>query len=1686
MRLAARLGGSRLSRWLGRAAIQRGPLDPKVRYFTSHILLSSTQYFDHIRQIETTPELEGADPETQASWLGSSAVLWASLRNFSRAHECLSLARKCQTSESWIFSCESDVFACEDRWLEALKSAEASWEINPGAPYAARSLAGSLLNLRRVEQAASRLAEAAESGESYEIAITAAWYLCASAETCVGDRKLMALSRAKHLANRASILAPLADREAQAAIARAHLDVADVSGDRHALEQWAKAARSPFHRKVLQNLQSNPDGFRIRLPFLHSIQKHNECLPTSIASAMAAMGFSIDVDAMAAELTFGGTPEWAVADWLQGQGYAVRFFVATHEVTRQLIRNGFAFVITLENDGSAHAVAVVGLDEAAGTILVHDPGNFRSNEYLLEYLAKSQAPLAPRAMVAVTPDRTQLLDQLLPPDDVATISAREAHRKAEFMQGPEAAREIVARIGSAYPFHPNTQLLQALQDHSDGKAGSALAQFQALLERFPAAAYVRANLLACCRSLRNTSLMRKVLADVVERGILPGVESQQQWRYPPPDYVSEYADLLRQSGATITSAKVLLLKLLARAAFCASAWHDLADLLWKEGDREGALLCYRTASNLADRNEHYSSAYADALRLLGREPEGLAWLRLRAEKFGSALEGAAPWTSLIAALEDAGYPEQALSAAENALVDQGDSPQLLGFLVAFQARMGRWSQAETLLRRLEKTGNTVAFHEASARYHSMSAEPEKAFHHASAWLELAPLSMAAREQLVDLIAKLKGHSEAIRCARTWMTERPGHEELEDLYCRQLERKSYTSRQKYAVLLRRIKRNREDAWAWRELAFCAMHDYDLATGTRQQRLCSRISRYVTECDRTAPGEAPSLRVHAQWEESRGNWSAAVARWLEAMESDPIHSYSRRHLWDCAARLGADKNQAVWQKIQSCMLAQQGHCSPARDMIMLAAQRFGFRDAEASVSGWLKLRPNDPEIVEAYADLLLTHGHGRTDYQRAFELLQPELERFPFHLSLRLLYAGALQKLARFPEAEDAYREIARRHPDHTWSRIRISWTKQRRGEIEPAMRELEEAASRDPQNSDIHRAKAEILIESQRFGEARDLIQLALALFPTDVTWRRDAVNLLERCGDLEHAIQAARDGVLEYPRGAYLWLLLGRALSEHRQFAARGEIESCLRRSFLLNPGLYETADYLAMFLAEQRRYSEAEQILKEVQTRMTDPSPALGRLAWIRRRKGETRSAVEDMASLIHEAPWYDWGWSTLLEWLSEDQSWDHARRVLAQVPREQQTNVHLRQQRLELLEKAGAASELLDDEWKILLHDFHEDLSLHLVRYDSLKKANRWQEAAEVLEHIRTLFPESPYVLARWVELLIHRHNKQEAITAMAKLFYAETEPSRWPSEYSWEAVKKGGFAEEAYQKLLAELQGGRSPTPRSLSILAAYAFERAGTEKKTNRSRFTAWFPDAGSREVLKLLKMTDGLEADGYARATLLQKLSDFGYQRLVVRYWKRHRIDVEGEINSWSQLARALVALKQRKLARRVLHGWRERKGVGMWVVANYAMCLSATNSKQLREVRSTCWDALQGLAHDHCARYLVYRQAEACALLKDEAGFLDCCNRYTSYFDGKLEEGEWFETQRRYLLADLPILARHLRNKEFKAYRSGLRELRRERFKLLFHSESSAKVNRFRRWWWLIWVAFILLSQLSQFLNTQK
>jgi hypothetical protein len=296
----------------------------------------------------------------------------------------------------------------------------------------------------------------------------------------------------------------------------------------------------------------------------------------------------------------------------------------------------------------------------------------------------------------------------------------------------------------------------------------------------------------------------------------------------------------------------------------------------------------------------------------------------------------------------------------------------------------------------------------------------------------------------------------------------------------------------------------------------------------------------------------------------------------------------------------------------------------------------------------------------------------------------------------------------------------------------------------------------------------------------------------------NAIDLFKQCGLPERAVQAARQGIQVYPDGAYLWLLLGKTLQDTPNFAAPGEIEACLRQSLKANQGLFESADWMAIFLAEQHRYKEAADLMLEMEPNMADPSPALGRLAWIKRHSGEQREAAIDLAEVVRNAPWYSWGWDLLLTWLDEDKNWDLSSRLLDVVPARMLTDVAFRQKRLQHLEKRKVASSIVDAEWEELLRDFPEDVSLHLRRYDSLHEAGRRADAYATLRRVVPIAEGNVYLLARLVEVECEKKNLSSALDHALSACFTRPEESPWPVNRVWEHMRTNGLVKEFAERL------------------------------------------------------------------------------------------------------------------------------------------------------------------------------------------------------------------------------------------------------------------------------------------------
>ena len=531
-RLAMRLGGWRVSRWILRYVASRDPSNLRVRYFTSHLRGLGDRTLDDLKAFRANPDLGGDDLDLRASWFARYAVIWATFRDFETAYWCLEQAHSLVQNDGWVLACEGDVYGMADRWDDAHKSAERAWAVDPGSPFAANTLGTCLLNLGRVEESSSRLFAAAENTQSYQLALDACWHQCALAETLQDTKKEAVLERARVLANKLPQLAVLADRDSKAQLARAQLDIADLADDYDRIERWSNEVRSPYYRQILANIKGTPSGVRIRLPFQRKIQKHQACVPTSVATVLSANGINVAADEIAAKVTFGGTHEWAAADWLRSRGFHVRFFPVIPELAMTLIQHHFAFVLSWDADENGHAVAAVGLDERAGTLLINDPQSFRSTEYLLEGLDRNSGPLGLKGMAIVPGERAADLDSLLPPE-VAVIEGAQEYQKAIFEQRPGEARAIVLGLGRRFPSHPGTIYLQAVQEIEDGHIGIAFNLFRNLLRRFPTSPMVRVKFIFACRSLGNTALLRETLRDIVEGKTLAGLDAQQDWVRPP-------------------------------------------------------------------------------------------------------------------------------------------------------------------------------------------------------------------------------------------------------------------------------------------------------------------------------------------------------------------------------------------------------------------------------------------------------------------------------------------------------------------------------------------------------------------------------------------------------------------------------------------------------------------------------------------------------------------------------------------------------------------------------------------------------------------------------------------------------------------------------------------------------------------------------------------------------------------------------------------------------------------------------------------------------------------------------------------------------------------------------------------------------------------------------------------------
>ena len=448
--------------------------------------------------------------------------------------------------------------------------------------------------------------------------------ICAKAERSARQERLELAAKAYELCGNLERLSPLRDRFTNQAIAFHRFDAAILAERVDLAEKQSEVLTPPVYHEICKRLKQKAfGGGSVLLDCRIVYQKKDRCLPTSIASVAGRFGRQIDADELAGTLTYGGTPIWRAADWLRQHGYICKTFIATKDHCSALLSRGIAFVFAFDTslDGS-HATVALGIDEAAGMLICHDPSYERFARFLLDRLGESEFPLGPIGLAFAPVESGAVLD-CIDEDDSRLGQLYQDAWQASASSDTKKLEEVVRQLQRDWPDTPVTQALIAHWQVSTHEIADGIAALEDLCRRYPTSMPLQRMLLGGLERTRNFSRVRGFLREIVFRGRLSGISELQIWDYPPASCITRFAELEGLTSEGAPGAIDLLLKLLTREPASAGAYYTLGNIRLRQGQLEEAVLQHHLASLLAPTDERLARAFFYSANLAGRTDDAL-------------------------------------------------------------------------------------------------------------------------------------------------------------------------------------------------------------------------------------------------------------------------------------------------------------------------------------------------------------------------------------------------------------------------------------------------------------------------------------------------------------------------------------------------------------------------------------------------------------------------------------------------------------------------------------------------------------------------------------------------------------------------------------------------------------------------------------------------------------------------------------------------------------------------------------------------------------------------------------------------------------------------------------------------------------------------------------------------------
>ncbi|MCB9649858.1 MAG: C39 family peptidase [Deltaproteobacteria bacterium] len=1516
-RLARRLGSGQFSEALFRLAAARAPELPEVIYYCAPTHGVKSSLYNLLARHEARHDLGSDDPELDASWCAQHALLLAAVHDFERARARLADARALHDGP-WTLACAATVALGDKQWAEALTLAEEAWARSPGLGQAAVIISGALTATGRAAEAAERWLTYAEDGQS-RVVLELGMHEALMVAQRDGPSATALVAHARQLAPRLEILAPLADRSTRYVAAHLQAELAKHAGDRQSFLHHTEALPTPYHRALVSNIKANPDGRRWILPHTPVRQRHKSCLPASVACALSHFGVELNQEALAQQVTYDGTPYWRVVDWAHAQGLVTRQFLMDGDTARVVLQAGLPFVFSLNSMSNAHACTALGLDEAAGTLLLHDPGVDFMREMLLSRVDQGDAPVGPAALIiapAALEPKLAALD--LTSEDEAR--AMQAFVKALDTGGTDQARAVQTGLAAKAPGSAPSRYLEALVAFLAAKQGRAIELLQGLLQQHPHCIPVKRMLLDAITARRDPAALRAFLEAVLSERQLPGLEGSQGWLHPEAGIYTRLADSLRHYRPQVGRAETLLQKALLWAPEDAAAYHVLADLLATTSGPEASLLPARVAATLEPEDEHYASTYAELLRRCGRGEEALAWLERRVERASEA-GGGATWVTLVSALEQLGHPERALTTVSRAVLARPQDGELAGFAATVFARFGKVEDAARALASCEAHGTAQSHLQAAARVAHSRGDLEAALDLARRWLVEDARSPAAHALVAALTQQHVGADAARALVEGWRAERPQDRELVALAESLLVREESIEDQEARVAAR-LAEDPLDAWAWREQAWLRLRLYDQAPAAERPRRLADAEAAIRQAVEADPTAAAALALEACLLDRQGDMQAALRRFGRALAADPEYHFPLDEMHRLVLAVPEDQRGELVDILTEAFSGMSRDPVTFPAALELIADALGPTAVEAAAERWRRFAPDHPGLVVGWATALMRVDPSTARAQAILPRLEEASRRFPLDTAVTAALARAHQRAGAPERAAATLEQAAARSPTdaHIWGAlVGARWDLGDQAGALDAARSLVRAAPGAPGG---YRLLAVHLVRAGDPEGAVEVLEQGILRLPLEISLYSDKARILTNLGRHEEALATAEALVTRQPGD-------GEAALEHAHLlstipgTSRARVLAAYQGAVDRAPGVWPCTDALCRYLVSQGDLRSAEVALSDFERANGSHIYVQGTRAEIRRAGTEPSQALESLAQTLLAEPEYAYGWNLFLRWAEEDEAWPLAQRVLPAMGAGVRLDPEMEARRLWLLARAGTAAAALEPDWARLLANHPRALLPLQLRMDQLLSLRLLPQGRALLERATARMVPGPELEGLWVELEAADDKVEQALLHLERLWRFPDVAAGivWPA---LGALARRNALEETTRRLVDALGAARPPAASVRRLLSAVL--------SNDRRIHDLWILARGLARADLSFDSREEL-------ATALRQLCELGEAQDVLSMVDEQRARFEAHTELWAVEGLALLRMGRPFDAAAKLESWRKRPGLTQIVLLIYVSAL---------------------------------------------------------------------------------------------------------------------------------------------------